>query len=286
MFGIGLWAAIASLHLMYVPIAFSAGCWSTNACIDVNVCAVKGGISKAGLCSGGNNIRCCSCESCMDAGSCVAKGGVPHAGVCPGASNIQCCNMASTSRPQSTSAPNDNNLMLTDLADILRDAGLDVIEVDGWKTRGHSAMRSVKGILVHHTAGSATGDFFSLEVVRDGRTDLPGPLAQLGLGRTGRWYVIAAGRCYHAGQTIDDSIFGNYNAIGIEAESTGIPADEIGHKYWPEVQWQSYVRGVQALQAAYGVPTEHVLGHKEAAFPLGRKPDPNFSMDEFRAALE
>jgi len=222
----------------------------------------------------------------MDASSCVAKGGVPHAGICAGAANIQCCNMASTSRPESTSAQNNANIMLTDLADILRSADLDVIEVEGWKTRGHSGMMSVKGILVHHTAGPATGDFPSLKVVRDGREDLPGPLSQLGLGRTGTWYVIAAGRSYHAGQTIDDSLYGNYNAIGIEAESTGIPADEIGHRYWPEVQWQSYVRGVKALQAAYGVPTEHVLGHKEAAYPLGRKPDPNFSMDEFREALE
>jgi len=226
----------------------------------------------------------------MDTRSCVAKGGIPHAGICPGAVNIQCCNMAPFSPSASASPPKNNNnneMMLTDLADILRSADLDVTEVEGWKTRGHGGMMSVKGILIHHTAGPPPGidDFPSLKVVRDGRTDLLGPLAQLGLGRTGTWYVIAAGRSYHAGETIDDSLFGNYNAIGIEAEGTGIPADEIGHTYWPEVQWQSYVRGVQALQAAYGVSTERVLGHKEAAVPLGRKPDPNFSMDEFRAAL-
>jgi len=221
----------------------------------------------------------------MDASSCVAKGGVPHAGVCPGAANIQCCNMASTSGPGSTSSPNDNNLMLTDLADILRDAGLDVIEVDGWKTRGHSAMTSVKGILVHHTAGPATGDFPSLGVVRDGRSDLPGPLSQLGLGRSGTWFVIAAGRSYHAGSTIDDSIYGNSNAIGIEAEGTGLPATDSGHAHWPEVQYQSYVKGVKALQKAYGVPTARVIGHKEAAVPKGRKIDPNFSMAEFRSKL-
>jgi hypothetical protein len=175
--------------------------------------------------------------------------------------------------------------MLTDLADILRNAGLDVIEVAGWKTRGHGVMSSVKGILAHHTAGPATGDFPSLNIVRDGRPDLSGPLAQLGLGRSGTWYVIAAGRCYHAGKTIDDAVFGNANAIGIEAEGTGVPSSDSGHAYWPEVQWQSYVRGVKALQAAYSVPTACVLGHKEAAFPAGRKVDPNFSMDEFRAAL-
>jgi len=285
MFGIGLLASIACLSFIHIPLAFGAECWSTKACINVGICATKGGISRAGLCPGANNVQCCSCESCMDASACVAKGGVPHAGICPGAGNIQCCNMGSDPVPDSTSTPGNNKLMLRDLADILRDAGLTVIEVDGWKTRGHGGMTSVKGILVHHTAGPATGDFPSLRIVRDGRTDLPGPLSQLGLGRSGTWYVIAAGRSYHAGKTIDDSLFGNYNAIGIEAEGTGTPRDETGHAYWPEVQWQSYVRGVQALQAAYDVPTERVLGHKEAAVPLGRKPDPNFSMNEFRTAL-
>lgn len=225
--------------------------------------------------------------SCMDKNTCISNGGTAHAGICPGGANIQCCNMASTSRATSTSEPNNNNnMMLTDLANILRNADLDVVEIDGWQTRGHSGMNSVKSILIHHTAGPAMGDFPSLSVVQDGRPDLEGPLAQLGLGRSGKWYVIAAGRCFHAGKTIDDSLYGNYNAIGIEAEGTGIPDDENGHTYWPEIQWQSYVRGVQALQTAYQVPTERVLGHKEAAYPLGRKSDPNFSMDEFRAALE
>jgi hypothetical protein len=187
--------------------------------------------------------------------------------------------------PLSSDGSTPMNTMLTDLADILRTAGLNVTEVSGWQTRGHSVMTSVKSILVHHTAGPATGDYPSLAVVRDGRPDLAGPLAQLGLGRSGTWFVIAAGRSYHAGKTIDDSVYGNPNAIGVEAEGTGLPADNTGHQNWPEVQWQSYVRGVQALRTAYGVPTARVLGHKEAAVPAGRKIDPNFSMAEFRAAL-
>ena len=219
----------------------------------------------------------------MDAAACVAKGGVPHAGICSGASNIQCCNGGSTTAPSGGKTP--INTMLTDLADILRRAGLTVIEVAGWKTRGHGVMASAKGILIHHTAGPATVNFPSLNVVRDGRSDLPGPLSQLGLGRDGTWYVIAAGKSYHAGSTIDDSVFGNSNAIGIEAEGTGVPSTNTGHAYWPDVQYNSYVKGVKALQAAYAIPTSRVLGHKEAAVPLGRKPDPNFSMDEFRAAL-
>ncbi|CAF3060211.1 unnamed protein product, partial [Rotaria sp. Silwood2] len=89
-------------------------------------------------------------------------------------------------------------MMLIDLANILRKANLTVVEVDGWKTRGHGEMNSVKSIILHHTAGPATGDFPSLNIVRDGRPDLTGPLAQLGLGRTGSWDGIAAGRCCHA----------------------------------------------------------------------------------------
>jgi len=219
----------------------------------------------------------------MEAATCTARGGVPHAGICSGTASIQCCNMGSTTGPVSGKTP--TNRMLTDLADILRKANLPVIEVDGWKTRGHGIMASVKGILVHHTAGAPTGDYPSLRIVRDGRSDLPGPLSQLGLGRNGTWYVIAAGKSYHAGATIDDSIYGNSNAIGVEGEGTGVPSTNTGHLYWPEVQYQSYVKGVKALQAAYAVPTSRVKGHKEAAVPLGRKPDPNFSMDEFRAAL-
>lgn len=45
------------------------------------------------------------------------------------------------------------------------------------------------------------------------------------------------------------------------------------------------IKGVKALQKAYGVPTARVLGHTEAAVPKGRKIDPNFSMAEFRTAL-
>ncbi|CAF0952332.1 unnamed protein product [Rotaria sp. Silwood1] len=218
----------------------------------------------------------------METEACSANNGISYSGICSGPSNIQCCKSGSLpvvvpSKPVNT--------MLTDLADILRGAGLNVVEETGWKTRGHAVMSSVNGIVVHHTAGPATGEYPSLRIVRDGRTDLPGPLSQLGLGRSGTWYVIAAGKSYHAGSTINDAIFGNANAIGIEAEGTGLPADNTGHENWPEVQWQSYVRGVKALQAAYGVPTSHVLGHKEAAVPAGRKIDPNFSMDEFRAAL-
>ena len=186
----------------------------------------------------------------------------------------------------STVISKQTKLMLTDLADVLRNAGLTVIEVDGWQTRAHGPLAEIRSIICHHTAGPPTGDYPSLPVVRDGRPDLAGPLAQLGLGRSGTWYVIASGLSYHAGVVTDPTLFSNKHAIGVEAEGTGVPSTDTGHAYWPEVQWQSYVQGVKALQTAYGVPTARVRGHKEIASPIGRKIDPNFSMDEFRATLD
>lgn len=167
----------------------------------------------------------------------------------------------------------------TGLARVLRDAGLKVVEVPGWKTRGHGGMGRIKGILAHHTAGPhqsrASSNYPSLAVVRDGRPGLPGPLAQLGIGYDGTWYVIAAGRAWHAGR-VDNNKYGNDHALGIEAENPG------DGSAWPKAQYESYVRGVAALIAEWGGKIQ-VRGHKEAAVPRGRKIDPTLNMDRFRA---
>ncbi len=179
---------------------------------------------------------------------------------------------------------------LTDLADVLRKAGLKVIEVPGWRTRGfrreiedtnvyRADLLGVESIITHHTAtsNSIAGDYPSLGTVRDGRSDLPGPLAQLGLGRSGTWYVIAAGYANHTGKTFRPWQSNSY-ALGIEAEAEGKGSG----RDWPEAQMASYAKGVAALAKHYGVPVERVLGHKEIAAPLGRKTDPSFDMGAFR----
>ena len=165
----------------------------------------------------------------------------------------------------------------TGLARVARDAGLKVVEVPGWKTRGHGHMELPKSIIVHHTAGAKTGNYPSLAVVRDGRTGLPGPLSHYGLGRDGTVYVIAAGLCAHAGK---DSQLAwahrNVRAIGIEAENTGVG------EVWPAVQLDAYVRLCRALVDEFGLDTTAVLGHKEIA--PGRKIDPaGINMGDFRA---
>lgn len=167
-------------------------------------------------------------------------------------------------------------VVLTDVADVLRAAGLPVIEVPGWKTRGVPDMRmgAIQGGLVHHTAGPATGVYPSLRTVRDGRADLEGPLAQLGLGRDGTWYAIAAGYCNHAGK-VGDQRYSNAHALGVECENTG-------SQPWPQVQYASLVAGCRALGAHYSITWR---GHKEAAIPAGRKVDPNLDMNALRAAI-
>jgi hypothetical protein len=171
---------------------------------------------------------------------------------------------------------------LTWLPDVLRAAGLKVALVDGWENRGHGDVGKILGVLCHHTAGPKEGNMASLGVLIKGRSDLPGPLAQLGLGRDGTYFVIAAGRCNHAGKGSWQGITnGNTNFVGIEAENTGLPTDSP----WPEVQMDAYCRGVAAILTHIKRTTAFCAGHKEYALPAGRKPDPNFEMNTFRASV-
>jgi peptidoglycan hydrolase-like protein with peptidoglycan-binding domain len=168
------------------------------------------------------------------------------------------------------------------LPQVLRSAGLKVGVVDGWEARGHGDVGHTLGVLCHHTAGSKNGNMPSLNLLIKGRPDLQGPLAQLGLGRDGTYYVIAAGRCHHAGKGIWNGIAnGNMHFIGIEAENTG-RGDDVP---WPAVQVDAYQRGVAAILMHAGLNAESCAGHKEYALPQGRKPDPNLDMSAFRAAV-
>jgi N-acetylmuramoyl-L-alanine amidase len=109
---------------------------------------------------------------------------------------------------------------------VLKSTGLKVSLVDGWESRGRGDVGDIFGVICHHTAGPKSGNMPSLDTLLKGRSDLKGPLAQLGLGRDGTYYVIAAGRCNHAGVGIWRGLSkGNTNFIGIEAENTGLSSD-------------------------------------------------------------
>jgi peptidoglycan hydrolase-like protein with peptidoglycan-binding domain len=169
------------------------------------------------------------------------------------------------------------------LADVLKDAGLKVSEVPGWQERGRGDVGKIFGVICHHTVGPKTGNMPSLKTLINGRggsKPLPGPLAQLGLGRDGTFFVIAARKSIHAGKGIWQGVAnGNSNFIGIEAENTG-GADDFP---WPEVQMDAYRRGVAAILKKIKQGEIFCAGHKEYA--PGRKIDPLFDMDAFRSTV-
>lgn len=171
---------------------------------------------------------------------------------------------------------------LTWLPAVLETAGLKVGRVDGWESRGRGDVGKILGVICHHTAGPKSGNMPSLKTLIEGRSDLPGPLSQLGLGRDGTYYVIAAGRCNHAGRGSWQGLpNGNTNFIGIEAENTGRSDDSP----WPNVQMDAYRRGVAAILQHIGQTSAFCAGHKEYALPAGRKSDPGFDMNAFRMSV-
>jgi hypothetical protein len=175
---------------------------------------------------------------------------------------------------------------LTWLPDVLKAAGLKVSPVEGWQTRGSRDVGHIFGVLCHHTVGRRTGNMPSLDLIIKGRSDLAGPLAQLGLGRDGTYFIITAGRANHAGRgEFKGIVNGNSNMIGIEAENTGMPDDFP----WPAVQLDAYHRGVAAILKHIGRGPEFCAGHKEYALTKlgkrGRKTDPDFDMNAFRTAV-
>lgn len=153
-------------------------------------------------------------------------------------------------------------MRLTWLADVLRGAGLTVVEHGDWRSRGRD-LNSAEGIVWHHTAtGPNWTDDRVVRLLIDGRPDLPGPLSQLGLSRSGVYHVVAAGRCNHNGH----GLWGN-QSLGIEAFNDGV-----GER-WSPAQLDAWERGTAAICRHAGwAPSSKVKGHKETD-PL-RKVDP------------
>lgn len=192
---------------------------------------------------------------------------------------------------------------LTDLADVLRNAGLRVVEIDGWKTRGRppeTGEFDPRGILQHHT-GARDADVTSTMDDHDyavwlatvGRPDLPPPLCQISTGRDGTIYVCAAGRANHAGVAKASGPMpsgdGNALYIGNENQNTGTEG-------WGSKQLAAMILADVAISKAYGFPADHTRAHWETSvtgkwdpgdpkgIPLGDKLV--MDMDRFRAAVK
>jgi hypothetical protein len=167
------------------------------------------------------------------------------------------------------------------LPGVLHAAGLTVHEVPGWKSRGRDTWGPVRGITCHHTAGSRNSSIQGeINVLLNGSTSAPPPIAQLFLARNGEWYVVASGHCNHnkVGWDGPNEGYGNDALLGIEAQHSG------GSEPWTPLQYNSYVRGVAALvrhnATGWAVTVSRVAGHKE--HQPGAKSDPTFNMNTFR----
>jgi hypothetical protein len=188
--------------------------------------------------------------------------------------------MRSIPTARSTSGGDAVTLPLVGLADILRAAGLTVVEYPGWKDRGQDDGPYVpRGVMWHHDA-SAPGDSPGVPAMM---ANLANNGAQCWVDRLGLWYPIAAGRMWHAGRggpwgvaPRDD---GNTYLVGVETDHTT-------GEDWPAAQHESLRLGTAAIMRAYGWnPANALMGHKEYR-PTNPDPDGLDMSAERRAVAE
>lgn len=169
------------------------------------------------------------------------------------------------------------------LADVLRGAGLSVVEMPGWKRRGRP--REVgpfvpHGLLWHHDA-SARGPSPELArfiaVVGRPAEGIPAPLAQLwvcmgcnGKHPVGTWHVLAAGRANHGGEGAG---WGSIGRDLANSQTLGVETDNTSGEATPPAMFASLVVGSAAiLRRLHSHPMRWLCGHREYA--PGRKFDP------------
>ncbi len=176
--------------------------------------------------------------------------------------------------------------MLTWLADVLRAEGLTVNEFPGWKTRGRPGPFAPKGWILHHDASAKGLSLYEpkfLAVTGRPAEGIPAPLAQTWVAKDGQWWVLAAGRCNHAGAGAG---WGAIRAGQGNADSGGTEWDHTVGEGVTDVEWDSLTRGFAAITRRLGVdPADAVCGHREYA--PGRKIDPtDVNLDTFRRRVK
>ncbi len=171
-------------------------------------------------------------------------------------------------------------MRLLDLPRWLDTWGLPYVEVEGWQTRGAELADDPGVVIGHHTAtpAAAKGDLPTLRILRDGRSDLPGPLCQLALSRSGVVHIIASGKANHAGRGAWRGITASNRTVGIEAEHPGRGA-------WPQVQLDAFDKLAACLLWGLGLSYTQYCQHKEWALPAGRKVDCNFDPSAQRGRI-
>jgi len=182
------------------------------------------------------------------------------------------------------------------LVQALRDEGLEVVEVAGWRTRNRNSKGPwgpVYGVMIHHTV--TKGSARTVEICRDGYSSLPGPLCHGVITKDGRVHLVGHGRANHAGSgdddvlraVIDDRLLpadneantdGNRHFYGFECENLGDGKDP-----WPAAQLEAIERAAAALCRYHGWDAESVIGHLE--WQPGKVDPRGFTMTSLRSRV-
>jgi len=169
---------------------------------------------------------------------------------------------------------------MRDIADVLRAAGVPVIEEGDWQHRGTGGSFDAQSIMVHHDASPPGSSSPSADYI------ISNLLAQLWLDYYGTWHICAAGRMNHAGKGSWPGVpTDNANATFI-----GLECDHTTNEQWTQDQRQYGIRGLVALADWLGIRDSiddllrHLIAHKEWAPDRKVDPDP-LDMDDLRAVI-
>ncbi|GAA2974781.1 MULTISPECIES: N-acetylmuramoyl-L-alanine amidase [Streptomyces] len=178
----------------------------------------------------------------------------------------------------------------------LEDEGLTVVQVGDWRTHNRNDKGSwgpVHGVMLHHTA--TEGSARTVDVCREGRTGLPGPLCHGVITKDGRVHLVGYGRVNHAGLGDDDVLRavvaekrlpdvddsgadGNRHFYGFECENLGDGKDP-----WPDAQLEAVEKAAAALCRFHRWGASSVIGHLE--WQAGKVDPRGFSMNGMRARV-
>lgn len=182
------------------------------------------------------------------------------------------------------------------LPDVLRLWGVTVKERPGWLNRGNGDFTDIQGLMLHHTGSPHTPDRTTPEYVANNPGVGGGLSANMFGHRTGVIELLGAGIAYHAGEAAPGAggaagqgyvtrptasgprqfTSGNARYLGVEPQNSG-------REPWEPALYDALVRTGAAITWFLGHPPTraHLPGHKEYA--PGRKVDPSFDMNTYRA---
>jgi hypothetical protein len=160
------------------------------------------------------------------------------------------------------------------LGDVLRAAGIRVVEEGNWRGRYVSGSFNPIGVLWHHTAArsSASNPAPALGTVINGRPDLQGPLCHALVDYYGVFHLISAGRANHAGACRGSGPIpagdGNTMLIGWEIDYDGV------EQRMTAAQYNASVAATAAVLGHLGRNANYARGHRETS--TTGKIDPSF----------